>query len=569
MAYFEMPEDEILRQYAEKLHELMENWEDEVVEFKEAKSSYDTDKIGRYVSAISNEANLKRIQNGWLVFGVSEANNRHLVGSHYKEGPRSLLEKFKGEVSKGTTGELTFSEIIELELNSDSKEYRVLMFKIPAAATGIPTEWKGRAYARAGENLVLLQQDKIDQIRAQERYDWSRQVIQNSSIADLDSKAIIIARQKFKERMHDEVAEKEVDYLSDEAFLAKLKLVDNGKLTNAALLLLGKEEKDYLFASSPKMMWRLYGTDGSDRDYEIFGIPFINVIDRVFVKIRNLVYRYMPDQTTLFPQETQQYDTWLLRELLNNCIVHSNYRLGGRIYVNEFEDKIMISNPGEFLPRDVETVLQPSYNPPYYLNQLLAEVMVKFNMIDTAAMGIRRVYRIQRERFFPLPDYDLSRFNQVNVTVYGKILNVSYMHILFNRPELDLQTVFLLDQVQKGHRLTKEAVAYLRKLKLVEGRATNLFISSSVAKTVDQEAQYIKNKGFADQYYKDLIVEYLKKYKRAKKKDFRILLMDKLPDSLNDQQKEYKIGNLLASMKKDRIIKRDGPNQQTSFWVLE
>ena len=59
-------------EYYEILETLMQRWEYEIVEFKEAKSSYDTDKIGRYFSAISNEANLRQQQYGWLVFGVGE-----------------------------------------------------------------------------------------------------------------------------------------------------------------------------------------------------------------------------------------------------------------------------------------------------------------------------------------------------------------------------------------------------------------------------------------------------------------------------------------------------------------
>ncbi len=569
MYYFDIPKDPNLKYYAEKLSSLMDNWENEVVEFKEAKSSLDTDKIGRYFSALSNEANIKQIQCGWLVFGVSETKDKHLVGTHYKEGRSVLLEQFKGEISKGTTGLITFDEIIELHLASENKLFRVLMFKVPAAATGIPTEWRGRAYGRAGSDLVILQQDKIDRIRSQERYDWSKQLIENSSIACLSKDAIIFAREQFKEKLEDEVAKKEVDTFSDEDFLTKVKLIVNGKLTNAALLLLGDESYDYLFATAPKMMWRLYGADGSDKDYEIFSIPFINVVDRVTAKIRNLTYRYMPNQMTLFPQETQQYDSWMLRELLNNCIAHTNYRIGGRIYINEFEDKITISNPGQFLPLSIENVLQPSYNPPFYLNQFLSEIMVKFNMIDTAAMGIRRVYRIQRDKFFPLPDYDLSKYNQVDVTVYGKILNNNYMHILFNRPDLDLQTVFLLDQVQKGRRLTADAVSYLRKNKLVEGRATNLYLSFNVATSVEQEAQYIKNKGFDDKYYKDMIVQYIKKCGKAKKRDIRSLLIDKLPESLSDKQKESKVSNLLTSLRMAGVIETDSSNPQLSNWILK
>ena len=568
MKHFAMPDNEDQRQYAEKLDALMTDWENEVVEFKEAKVSKSVDDIGRYFSALSNEANLNGIQNGWLIFGVSESKDKHLVGTHFKEGSKTHLEKFKGEISRNTNDGITFDEIVELHLEDDGIKYRVLMFRIPAAATGIPTEWRGHAYGRAGESLVILQQNKVDKIRFQERYDWSRQVIPESSVKNLDPDAVRVAREKFKEKLTGEEAQDEVDGLTDEDFLTRLKLVVNGNLTNACLLLLGKAECDYLFASPPKMMWRLYSAEGNVKDYEIFDIPYINVIDRIVSKIRNLTYRYMPNQRTLFPQEVQQYDTWLLRELLHNCIAHSNYRLGGRIYLDEYEDMIKISNPGQFLPQKVENVLSPGYNPPFYINQLLAESMVKLYMIDTAAMGILRVFRIQRDRYFPLPDYDTSKYNQVTVSVYGKTLNNTYMHLLFDHPEMDLRTVFLLDQVQKGNRLPAEAVAYLRKMKLVEGRASSLFLSSGVAKTIDLEAQYIRNKGFDDQHYKDMIVEYLKTFKSAKRKDIKELLWDKLPDVLSDDQKEYKISNLLTALRKKGIIKTDSPNGQKSSWIL-
>ena len=279
----------------------------------------------------------------------------------------------------------------------------------------------------------------------------------------------------------------------------------------------------------------------------------------------------MPNQQSLFPQETDQYDPWLLRELLNNSIAHGSYQLGGRIYINEFEDHITITNPGEFLPQSVEMVLKPGYNPPFYRNQRLADGMVKFNMIDTATSGIRKVYRIQRDKYFPMPDFDLSQNGQVAVTVYGKILNEQYTYILYEHPELDLETVFLLDQVQKGlgDKLTKDAINYLRKHKLVEGRVNSLYLSAEVSKTIDASAEYIKNKAFDDQYYKDLIINYLRQYGRAQKKDFRTLLMDKLPNSLSERQKEYKIGNLLASLKRQGLIRTDSSNQQLSFWILE
>ncbi len=103
---------------------------------------------------------------------------------------------------------------------------------------------------------------------------------------------------------------------------------------------------------------------------------------------------------------------------------------------------LKFTNPGPFLPGKIEKVLDPGYNPPFYRNQLLAETMVKLNMIDSQSIGIRRVFRIQRDRYFPLPDYDLSNRQQVKVCVYGKVLDENYSQILFANPDFDLETVF-------------------------------------------------------------------------------------------------------------------------------
>lgn len=569
MRYFDYDDKSMNAEYYEILDTLMERWEYEVVEFKEAKSHFDTDKIGRYFSAISNEANLRQLQYGWLIFGVSEKDKiKHIVGTSYKKGSQVLLERFKFEISRDTTNGMTFYDVIELEPIVNGKVHRVLMFKIPAAATGIPTDWKTNYYERSGESLVPLKQYKIDAIRSQERKDWSKQILENANLDHLDVDAISFAREKYKEKMNQPHIAAEVDKMTDEQFLTKVKLMINGKITHACMLLLGNSDYDYLFQSAPCIMWRLYGSDGSDKDYEIFKIPFISIADKVFSKVRNLTYRYMPNQLSLFPIETEQYNSWLIREILNNCIAHTNYQLGGRIYVNEFDDRIKFTNPGDFIPQRIENVLEVSYNPPFYRNQLLAESMVLFHMIDTATLGIRRAFNIQKAKYFPMPDYNVSSGVQVEVTVYGKILNENYMHILYDHPDLDLQTVFLLDRVQKGIHIEKEDADKLRTLHLVEGRLTNLYLSSSASKSIDEGATYIKNRGFNDKYYKDLILEYLKEYSKANRKDINNLLMDKLPDSLNPKQKNAKIHNLLTSMKRAGLIDKDNENQQKSNWVL-
>jgi predicted transcriptional regulator containing an HTH domain and an uncharacterized domain shared with the mammalian protein schlafen len=547
------------------LNKLILSWESEVVEFKEAGKDYDKNKIGQYFSAISNEANLKGLQHGWLVFGVRNK-DRMIVGSDYRNSKG--LDVLKQEISVGTTGGISFIEIYEVYPLVDGEKKRVILFQIPAATTATPTGWNDHFYGRNGESLGALSVEEIDRIRGQEKKDWSKQIVLRATIKHLDKNAIKLARENYKKKMNKQYISEEVDQMSDEQFLKKLKLMIDGRLTNAAMLLLGNEDYDYLFQSVPEASWRIYDSKNDVNDYEIFKIPYITLSERLFGKIRNLTYRYMPNQLTLFPTETKQYDMWLLRELLNNCIAHSEYTYGGRIYLNEFEDRIILTNPGSFLPGRIEPILNPGYNPPFYRNQLLAETMVKLNMIDSQSTGIRRVFRIQKERYFPLPDYDFSNRQQVKVCIYGRILDENYSHILFKNPDFDLETVFLIDCVQKGIKIDKDAVKYLRKLKIIEGKIPNVFLSATISETIGEKDRYVKNKAFDDQYYKDLIVKYLAQYGSAKRKDINALLWDKLPSIMEDKRKEDKIRNLLTSLRKQGIIRTDSGNQQKSSWIL-
>ena len=548
------------------LFSLIDNWEEEIIEFKEAgKNSFKLSEIGQYFSAISNEANLQGLQYGWLIFGVRNK-DRKIVGSDYRN--TQGLNTLKNEIASNTTGGISFIGVYEVYPVIDGEKKRVIMFQIPAAVTAIPTGWHNIEYGRDGESLVPLSPEKRERIRRQEKMDWSKQIVAGATMEDLDKQAIMIARENYKERMRDSHISEEVDRMSDEEFLERRKLVINGNITNAAFLLLGNADYDYKFPTVPEASWRIYDSKENVKDYLIFKIPFITLSDRILENIRNLTYRFMPNQMTLFPMETKQYDPWVLRELLNNCIAHSDYSIGGRIYVNEFEDKLIITNPGTFIPGSVEPILRPSYTSPFYRNQLLAESMVMFKMIDSETTGIRRVFTIQREKFFPLPDYDLSEQNKVEVCIYGKEINDKFKYLLYDNENLDLATVYLLDQVQKGKRVSKEAAAHLRKYHLVEGRVTNLYLAAPLAKTTEEKADYIKHKGFDNQYYQDMIVDYLQNFGQANKADFRKLLLDKLPDGLSEKQKERKILTLLTALKRQGIITTDSDNRQTSHWIL-
>lgn len=535
---------------------LIKNNENEYVEYKEAKNNFDFNELGKYFSALSNGANLLGKQYAWLIFGVNDKTHE-FVNTNYRKN--SNLNSLKKEITQSTNDNMTFMDIYELEIDNN----RVIMFKIPAAL-GIPTTWKGIAYDRNDESLIPLNDSKRNIILSTLNIDWSRQIIEELTVDDLDKEAISKAREQFKKKNENKSIANDVDKMDDLTFLNKAKVLLNGKVTRTAWLLLGREDTNtYVENYIPTITWKLQeGTNVID--YEHFTIPFIITMDKASAKIRNLRYRYMPSQTSLFPKEVDKYDINILRELLNNAIAHQDYRRCGRINIIEMKDKVMIINEGSFIPKSVDTlIVDEGYVPPYYRNPFLAQAMVNLNMIDTAGMGIRRSFEKLRERFFPMPDYDLSEENRVKVTIYGKIIDEKYSKILLENTNLSLVEVMLLDRVQKNIMITKEQSDLLRKNKLIEGRYPNIYVSKNISEIVDDKVSYTKKSGFNDQYYKDLVLKYIKDFGSITKKDLDELLMSKLPDYLSQEQKKRKIKYLvnICLQTKENKVKNIGTNR--------
>ena len=543
-------------QLKEKIIRMVQSFENEVVEFKEARSNYSFNDIGKYFSALSNEANLRGLQEAWLIFGISD--DKRYVGTEFRR--QGSLQSLKKEIVNGTNERLTFLEIYELTL----EKCRIIAFQIPPAIRGIPTTWQGAAYAREHESISPLPMNKVDLIRYQIGMDWSKEIVEDASIEDLDREAIKRARELFSKRQSDRKKAQEVlKKLSDIEVLNKAGITIKGKITRTALLLLGKSESKYYFDGFiPRITWTLYNADNSIKAYEHFDIPMLLAVDKAYSKIRNEKYRYIAGQQTLFPDEVDQYEPELIKEIINNCIAHQDYRLRGKINVEEFEDRLVFINEGAFIPESIEQALEPGYKPPYYRNVFLC------NAIDTNSMGIPIMYQIQRDKCFPLPTYDLNTINRVKVTVYGKILDKNYTQLLYSDADLNMRTVYLLDQVQKQEVISKESFRNLKKQGLVEGRYPNIFVSFKVADIVGQKATYVRNKGLDDDICKQLIMKALQSMGEANKQDLMEVLEKALPEVLSDEQKSKKISNLLQAMKKDGIIAATGTNRYAKWHLV-
>lgn len=551
--------------------------EKDVVEFKS--NLAEPTQIGEYISALANAAALAGVQRAWIVWGVQD-------GTHVVTGTSFDPSKEKGKGNQSLVMWLQHLTVPRADFEFRSvlhPDGRVVMLEIHAARTA-PIAFDGERYIRVDSHKVRLSQYQDKEARLWAalgiKEDWTGAVLPGATFDDLDAAAVQFARDRFAEylirnetdpsqhaRIRADVAGWDAPTLLNKAHVTK-----QGKITRAALLLLGRDESaHFLSPADAKITWVLRDDANKTISSQHFGIPFLRSTDEVFRRIRNVQLEHMPDGS-LFPTPVPQYDPWVIREALHNCIAHQDYLLGGKINVTEHPDKLVFSNLGSFIPPSVEWMLEHQSPPEHYRNQWLIDAMVRLRMVDQVGSGIRRMFEVQRERFFPLPDFVIDDKSaerpRVEVTISGKILDANYTQMLMRKSDLDLRQVLLLDRVQKGLPLDPKDAKSLRLAKLIEGRAPKYFVSSKVADWTAQKASYIRNRGFDDQYYKNLVVEYLQKYDKASRKDIDDLLLRKLPEVLDAEQKAHKVRNLLQAMRRSGQIENQG-DRHAPIWRLK
>jgi ATP-dependent DNA helicase RecG len=227
----------------------------------------------------------------------------------------------------------------------------------------------------------------------------------------------------------------------------------------------------------------------------------------------------------------------------------------------------VFESEGGFFEGDPADYVRGTLTPRRYRNPFLAQAMAELNMIDTMGYGIHRMFQGQARRFFPLPDYDLDQAGMVRLTVHGQVIDPAYSRLLIQNTTLALEDILALDRIQKRLPLDEGAVRRLRRAGLVEGRKPNLHVSAAVARATAAKAEYIRTRGQDDAFYEKLVLDFLSKFAPASRLDLDHLLLSKLSDGLDEEQKRNKVGYLLTRLRRaDRI--RNVGSRKASRWVL-
>lgn len=520
----------------------------------EFKQNYNNpEEIGEYISALSNGACIDNQPYGYLVWGVK--NDTHeIVGSVFK-----MSEAKKGNQDlelwlRTLLHPRIYFEILAFEYQGKA----ITMLKIPAAVAE-PTHFQQKAYIRINSQKTELRNHPALIRRIyNSQDDWTARVCEEATPDDLDQDAVLKARNIYSAKypaLREEILKWDITTVLD-----KMKITINGKLTNAAVILLGKPAAArHLLPAIVQITWKL---ETEEKAYEHFDPPLLLNTTEVLNRIRNIRYKIFPD-TQLLAAEVMKYEPRVILEALHNCIAHQDYHMNSRIVVTEKTEKLIFTNAGSFFEGTAEDYSLGEKTPERYRNPWLANAMVSLGMIDTMGYGIHTMYVEQRNRFFPLPDYSKTEADKVVLEIYGQVLDVNYSKLLLEKTDLPLSTVIMLDRIQKKMKLEQPAYELLKRERLIEGRKPNYFISAVIAKVTGQQTDYFKKKGIDDEYCRKMIIDYLKQFGFASRAQFEEVLLDKLPGVLTERQRKDKVKNNLQALKLKGQIKLNDSRQWT------
>ena len=421
----------------------------------------------------------------------------------------------------------------------------------------------GKPYVRVDSHVTeLTKYPDWMRVIYMSKVDWSAQLIEDASLDDLDADAIRLAREGYRQRF-PAYADEMLQW-DDKVFLDKANLTQDGSVTRAAMLLVGKKERSYKLDHIAQLVWKCY------QDGQVFGdtfsVPFIKTTTELLSRIRNYRFKIYPTDS-LIPAEIWKYDARSILEGLHNCIAHQDYLKDERIIVTEESDKLTFENAGGFFEGDYKQYILGKKTPKRYRNPFLMKAMVNLKMIDSQGYGIHNLFARQKERYLPMPDYDGTIEDGVVMHLPGTVINENYSLMLMAHPSMNLMEAVLLDLVQRGKYIEDTALELLRKKHLIEGRRPHVYVAKMVAQKTGKKIEYSKHKGLVSKSCEAMLLEALHDHGMLTKNDITGLLWGVLSDQLTDTQKKNKIDNILRRLRSGGIIKNHTVGNR-SEWTL-
>lgn len=475
-----------------------------------------------YVTALCNE------KGGYLVIGMHDDFPHKVIGTKQNENAVGQLES---DIYRDSGIRVSAYELFE-----DGK--RVLVIDVPSRPRGRVFKFEDVALMRVGEELKPMSDEVYLSIIQEQEPDFSEQICNKVTIADLDPDAISILKEKYANKQKNPSFRS----LSDFQALSDLGLVSDGKVTNAAVILLGKA--DVISRLYPQVKVSLeYRTSESNIHFdarEFFDGPYFLMIDKLWsainsrngaIPVRNGVYKDY--EIPLFNEE-------VIREALNNAIAHRVYGLQSEIVVKQYPAKMVFVSPGGF-PHGVtpDNIL---YAPSTPRNRLLADVLSKTGLVERSGQGVDNIYLATISEGKPEPDYSKTDDFCVTLILSSSIEDMAFAQyiksIQDNLPEgskltvYDVITLNTIRKTKQRDKLDKQIVSKLVSNGYIEQRGktsgTFYILSREYYELAGRMTEYSDMSEWDDEHIISILTSFLKTNKIAKMGDFATLFSERL-----------------------------------------
>lgn len=474
-----------------------------------------------YITALCNE------QGGTLVIGMEDKYPHKVVGTKQNENSIGELE---AHIYRDTGIRPLVYELYEDEA---AKQGRVLVIEVPARPIGTVFKFEDVPLMRVGEELKPMSDEVYLNIIQEKEPDFSQQTCTNASLGDLDATAIQIMKKKYARKQNNP----RFLSLSDEQILSDLNLVVNGHVSNAAVILLGKE--DFIKKTYPQATIMLeYRHSESQIAFDnriAYSQPFFIMIDRLWhdIDLRNGAFQ-IKEGPYIF--DVPYFNEDVIREAINNAVAHRDYKRNSETVIKQYPQKMAIINAGGF-PHGItlDNILTAPSTP---RNRLLSDVLSKTGIVERSGQGVDKIFYHTLSEGKQAPDYSHSDAFKVELVLSSAIQDKAFalfiesiQQNLTEENKLSVFEIVELDKIRNGidnKCLDKNILKKLLEKNLIEKRGktkgVHYILCRSYYEFTGNQAEYSKRSDWDISQMASIVLPFLDKYHEAKMGDFVKLL---------------------------------------------
>lgn len=521
-----------------------------------------------YVVALANA------NGGYLVLGMEDAFPHKVVGTSQCE---NALGKLENEIYKALQIPVDAYELF------DEQNNRVVVVEIPRHPVGKALRFEDVPLWRSGEELIPMPDKVLFSILQETDPDYSQAICEGVTIDDLDKEAIDILKEKYARKQNNPT----FTSLSDRQALSDLKLIEGNKVTNAAVLLVGKAEIIQQNFPQAKVQHEFRTTEGQERfDKRLsFVAPFYILIDQLW-KAVNDRNGSVPVQEGAYMFDIPFFNEEVIREVINNAFAHRDYRLASEIVIKQYPTKLSVISPGGFpIGVTLENILTVSSTP---RNRLLADVLAATGIVERSGQGMDVIFRLTLSEGKQTPDYSKTNEYQVTAILSATVKDPGFalfiksiQQELPENQKLSVFDVLTFCAIREGKQpKDKEIAKRLYSMGYLEKRgktsAIRYILPRRYYELTGNQSEYSELTDWDDEQIWSVLFRYLKKYGTAKKTDIAKLigqhisdsqlrrLLERLSEGPNPPLiKEGKTRNLTYSLSKDYLGQVDLLNEAT------